>query len=236
MQSKNNVAIVIVVYNLSSLLAKQIGCIRKFCKDEFDIIVIDNSASPPEIEAIKFITTDMGIRLIKTYSADANGSEGHVFACNFSYRKLKEEYEFFFYLDHDNFPIRDFSVCEILHGRGIAGLSQKKEKTYFWPGCVMWDNRTIDHDIIDFSCDHEIGLDTGGNLYKIVDKYGIDSCVFFNEKYYQNPYFRTGFYNFYSTINDDMFMHFINSSGWNPVENNEERINSLINVLTERIK
>jgi hypothetical protein len=59
--------------------------------------------------------------------------------------------------------------------------------------------------------------------------------VFFNEKYYQNPYFRKGFYNFYSTINDDMFMHFINASEWNPVSGQEERINTLLFILNERI-
>jgi hypothetical protein len=59
--------------------------------------------------------------------------------------------------------------------------------------------------------------------------------VFFNEKYYQNPYFREGVYNFYSTFNDDMFMHFINGSGWNPTPNDEDRINALLNVLNERI-
>jgi hypothetical protein len=59
--------------------------------------------------------------------------------------------------------------------------------------------------------------------------------VFFDEKYYENPHFKKTMYNFYATINDDMFMHFINSSGWNKIEGNEERINSLINILEERM-
>jgi hypothetical protein len=116
----------------------------------------------------------------------------------------------------------------------MAGLGQEKKKTYFWAGCVMWDNRAIEHSLIDFSTNQEFGLDTGGNLYKVIEQYGKDSCIFFDEQYYENPYFKKTFYNFYSTINKDMFMHFINSSGWNKISDNEERINSLLNILEQR--
>jgi len=236
MQLKNKVGIVTVTYNVSSLLWKQIELIRKYCKDEYDIIVVDNSNESDAIDAVKYITTESKVGYIKTQSAHGSGSDSHVFACNTSFFKLKYDYEFFFYLDHDNFPIREFSVEEILKGRGIAGLGQQKSKLYFWPGCVMWDNRTIDKEIVDFSVSHEWGLDTGGNLYKVIERYGLDACIFFNEKYYENPVFKRSFYNFYSTINDDMFMHFINSSNWNPTEGNDERLNSLLNILEERTK
>jgi len=233
MQSKNKVGIVIVTYNVSALLWKQIELIRKYCKDDYDIIIVDNSNDNDAIDAIRYISTESRVGYMKTQSAHGSGSDSHVFACNTSFFKLRDDYDFFFYLDHDNFPIRDFSVTGILNGKCIAGLGQHKSKLYFWPGCVMWNNTTIDKDIIDFSVSHELGLDTGGNLYKVIEKYGIESCVFFNEKYYENPGFKKSFYNFYATINDDMFMHFINASNWNPTEANTERLNSLINVLVE---
>jgi hypothetical protein len=235
MPKGNRLAIVTIVYNTSALLTGQVDCIRKYCKDtNYDIIVVDNSNDRTVIEAIQYYCTELKVTRIKTVSAEANGSDSNVFVCNHAYFLLKDRYDFFLYLDHDTFPLRDFSVLKILEGRAIAGLAQEKTKTYFMQNCLMWDNRTIDHNLIDFGVDHELGLDTGGKLYKIIEKYSKDACVFFNEQYYQNPYFRQGFYNFYATFNDDMFMHFINGSNWNPTEGNEERINSLINILNER--
>lgn len=231
----NKIAVVIITYNASGLITKQVECIRRFCKDDFDIVIFDNSTIPKEIDTIKYFTTGINVCYTKIYSSDENGSESAIFALNFSYFKLRDKYDFFCYFDHDMFPIRDFSILEIIHGRAIAGLGQGTDRLYFAPQCVMWDNRTIDHNLINFSANQQLGLDTGGELYKIVEKYGKDACVVFNEKYYQNQYFRTGFYNFYSTINDDMFMHFINASGWNPSEKNEERVLTLLSILEERI-
>lgn len=232
---RTKLAIVIITYNVSNLLSRQINLIRKYCKDsDYEIIVFDNSNKKDKIDDIKYLTTELGVELFKILSVESAGSESNVFACNVAYSLLKDKYEFFFYLDHDTFPLRDFSVLEILHGRAIAGVGQVKKKKYFQQTCLMWDNRTIDHDLINFSFSHELGLDSGGMLYKIIEKYTEGACVFFNEGYCQNPYYRTGFYNFYSVINDEMFMHFINASNWNPTPDNEARINGLINILDER--
>jgi len=218
MQSVNKIAIVIIVYNIDSLILRQVECIERFCKDSYDII-------------IEYHAKRLAIEYIKTFSSDKNGSESHVFACNLSYQKLRNRYDYFLYLDHDNFPIRELSILNILKDKAMAGLGQKKSRLYYWPGCVMWNDTKFKNNIIDFSCNNKLGLDTGGNLYKAIESIGEDNCVFFNEHYRGNPYFKKGFYNFYATINDGMFMHFINGSNWNPTDKNEERINSLINIL-----
>jgi len=235
MQSESKLAIVIVVYNIPSLITKQIECIRKYCKDEHDIIVIDNSDIKEVYEAVEYYCQQANVRRIKTFSADKEGSNSHVFACNLSYQKLKDEYDMFFYLDHDNFPIKEFSVRGILEDKSMAGLGQGKSTIYYWAGCVMWDDKKTGKDIIDFSVNHELRLDTGGNLYKAIERCSIDNCKFFSEVYHENPHFKNSFYNFYAVIGDT-FMHFINASGWNPTEGNIERINSLINILTEKTK
>lgn len=234
---KRKLAIVIITYNVSKLLQKQIELIRRFCKDEeYDIVVFDNSSQRDKIEAIQYIANQAEVELLKINSTDAPGTESNVWACNLSYTMLKDKYQFFLYLDHDTFPLRDFSVLDILHGRLIAGVGQVKKKTYFQQTSLMWDNRSIDHELIDFNFSHELGLDSGGMLYKIIEKYTEGACIFFNEQYHQNPYFRRGFYNFYATINDEMFMHFINASGWNKIGGNEERVDSLLAVLDERTR
>lgn len=237
---KNNekVAIVIIAYNNSDFIIKQAQCIRRFCKDDFDIIVIDNSSRNELAEAIRYHALNLKCIYIKTQASSRNGTESHAFACNFAYFKYKDQYRYFFFTDHDSFPIKKFSVKGILENKVMAGLGQSKPsgKTYFWAGCVMFDNSKVDSSLIDFSPSHELGLDTGGNLYKVIERYGEKKCVFFNEAYHQNPDFNKSFYNFYSSINNEMFMHFINGSNWANAISNEERINSLMNILEERIK
>ena len=239
METKSDkVAIVIVVYNIADLIVKQINCIRKFCTDENDIIIIDNSTNKEVSDAIVYYNnTIMNCLYFKTQASSEGGSESHVFACNWAFQSLVDKYDYFCYLDHDNFPIRNFSVKEILKDNIIAGLGQQpKDTKYFWAGCVMFNVEKIEKELIDFSTNHELQIDTGGMLYRIIEKYGNDKCLFFNESYIQNPNFNKSFYNFFAMINDEMFMHFLNSSNWAKASDHKERINSLLNILNEKIQ
>ncbi len=105
---------------------------------------------------------------------------------------------------------------------------------YFWPGCLYLNLTAIDRDIVDFSTNAEYGLDTGGNLYLLIEKYGEDHCLFFNEAYYQNPYIKTKLYGNYAMINDETFLHCINGSGWNETSDNAARMAALVNVIKDK--
>ena len=224
-------AIVIITYNAHDLLLKQIECIRKFCKDQHSIIVVDNSTDSESIEAIKFYCNQQDVERIKTNASSKNGSESHSFSANLSYLILRDRFDLFFYLDHDCFPVRNFSVIEILSDTAFAGLGQEKSKKYIWPGCLLFDSTKIDESMIDFSPSHIHGLDTGGNMHTAISIYGAN---YFNEVYEQNEAFPTPPYNFYSMIHDYTFMHFVNASNWSGSENNADRINSLINILKQK--
>lgn len=230
----NKTIIIIITYNNADLINRQVEYIRKFCKDEFDIAIIDNSNKKEVIDAIMYYNNTLGCLYYKTRASTADSSQSHCFAANFAYDKFKDGYKYFAFFDHDLFPVVDFSVEKILNGKIMAGIVQEKSKKYFWPGCLLFDNSKIDQSIIDFSTNREFQLDTGGNLYKIVEKYNCDEFIFFNEQYFENPYFKKSRYNFYSMINNGMFMHFINGSNWNNSEHHVERINSLLNILNEK--
>jgi hypothetical protein len=146
---------------------------------------------------------------------------------------LKGQYRYLLFLDHDNFCFLPFSVPEMLKGRAMAGLGQGSAKVYYWAGFVMFDREQVDH--ADFSCNAEFGLDTGGNLYKAIEKAGIENCGFFGEEYFENPNFVSDNpkYNHYTVI-AAKFMHFVGGSNWEGVDRNEERVNSLLNILKER--
>ncbi len=230
------VAVVVITYNLpSDVFLLQIEAIKKFCKDDFEIQIFDNSNDMNKAADISYHAKELGLSYNKTNASSENGSDSHSFAAGVSYQFLRNKYKAFLYLDHDCIPVREFSILEMLgEDKIIGGLGQGGNKTYFWPGMVFWRNDKIDNDIIDFNFSHDLGLDSGGNLYKIIEKYGIEKCLFFNEEYCQNPNYN-GKYNHYAMINNGMFMHFVNTSGWNPIEDNTTRINSLINIAKEKI-
>src|SRR5688572_25347760 len=96
----------------------------------------------------------------------------------------------------------------------------------------MFRNSDIENDLIDFS--PEPGLDTGGSLWRVIEKYGEKACVFFNESYHENPYFKNKEQGHYAMINNEMFMHFVAASNWKNQEKHQERVSALINVAKEK--
>lgn len=220
--------IFIVAYNCPTLLVPQLELIRKFCKDDFEIVILDNSTDLEASKGIKWHSKDC--RYIKTNASSKMGSGSHSFAANLGYGRFGNNYDYNFWLDHDALPIKPFSVVEMLEGKLMAGLGQEKDKTYFWPGCFMFNSNKVKD--VDFS--PLPGLDTGGGTYKLIEKHGLESCVFFSEAYFENPYFvcDNPKYNYYTVI-AETFMHFIGGSGWESLERNEERINSLLNIVKE---
>lgn len=232
---KTRTAIVVVAYNTAQLIKPQVECIRKFCTDNPDIIVIDNSSDLQAADGVRHHAGILGCEYLKTNATSINSSDSHSFAANLSYQKLRDSYEYFAYLDQDLFPVKEFSVAGILGDKIMGGIGQQKgDKKYFWQGALLFNNTLVDKDLIDFSPNSEFRLDTGGNLFRMIEKFGEDRFVFFNEIYEQNPGFTKSFYNFYSMIYDKHFMHFIASSNWNYKEHHEERINSLLNILYEK--
>lgn len=221
------VGIVIITYNQPDLLPRQLDCLQRFCKDEYKVLVVDNSTVLEARTAIKYHARNCSY--IRSKASATNGSESHAFAANLSYIKYKDDFDYLFWLDHDCFPFAQFSVAEILNGKVVAGLLQAKEQTYFWPGCFMVDCKQVKD--VDFSV--ALGLDTGGMTYKILAEHGGDNCVFFSEVHEQNPYFNKSRYNFYSVINGG-FLHFIAASNWNEQDHHQERVNSLFNVLQNK--
>lgn len=222
------VAIVIITYNQPELLVKQLELLQRFCKDEHDVVIVDNSTKPQAIIDIRYHARKCK-HVIRAKAATADASESHAFAANLSVTKYADQYDYLFWLDHDCFPFKPFSVVETLGSKTLAGLAQAKHETYFWPGCFMV--KTSEVKGIDFS--PSTGLDTGGNTYKLIKEQGLDNCEFFSEIHEQNPYFNKTRYNFYSVI-ADTFLHFIAGSDWANVGHNEERINSLFNVLQDK--
>ena len=183
------VGVIIITYNLDSrIFLLQQEAIKKFCKDEYEVRIVDNSSDAEAAEAIRYHSENLGLSYIKTF-AGGMGSDSHSFAANLAYNKYKYDFSSFAFLDHDVVPFADFSVEKILGDKLMAGVAQNTKHTYFWPGLFLFNAQEIDRDIIDFNPSNQLGLDTGGCTYKAIEKYGKGKCIFFSEAYYQNPYF-----------------------------------------------
>ena len=220
--------IVIVTYNRPDFLPIQLELIRSFCLDEHEVVVVDNSTIEAAATEISIIASQC--RHYRTAAHSKNGSDSHAFAANFAFNKLRDDYEHYLFIDHDIFPTKPFSVPEMLCDRFIGGLGQVKHKTYLWPGFVFWRNDKIES--LDFST--SLGLDTGGNTWKEVERIGVDGIAWQSEVYHENQYFKEPPYNFYSVIGGH-WMHWINGSGWNKQNGQEERIESLKRILYENL-
>lgn len=229
--------VVIICYNISSeVFLLQVAALKKFCKDDFTIEVVDNSSHNDLAEQIRYHSAIIGVDYIRTNSSSINSSDSHSFAANLAYHRFKNKYDLLFFTDHDCIAVCEFSAVEILKGGHVlAGIGQGAKKKYIWPGCLFICVAALDDkDIIDFSPNAEYGLDTGGNLWKAIEKYGQETCVFFNEAYHQNPDFVSSELGHYAMINNGMFMHFIAGSNWSNQKDHQKRISSLINVAKEK--
>lgn len=235
---QDKVGIIIVVFNISNLIEKQIYLINKYCKDDYDIIIMDNSNNLQEADNVRRICLKLNCIYNKVNSS-ADFSQSHASACNKAYLLYKDKYKYNLFLDHDNFPIKDFSIKNNLLNKILGGVGQiridknsGKEIYYYWPGCVMINNQLINSNLVDFSTNPKLGLDTGGNLHKVIDYHGIDSCINFDQYDIQNDLFDHWTYNIIcnqkSSENEFQFMHFINASNWTSFDKNNERINSLL--------
>lgn len=219
-------AVIIIAFNDSRLVEKQLELIDRFCIEKPDIIIFDNS----DVECTNVACKSNHVYYNFT-GYYLNPSDSHSTAANTAYKLFSPFYDKLLFLDHDCFPIKKFSINKMLNGWYIAGLGQQKTKTYFWPGCVAFDVEKLNGFPVDFSTNREYGLDTGGNLFHVIETFG---GVFLNEQCVINPYFTELPYNFYSTIHNGTFMHFTNASNWNKTPLNEQRIETLYKILSEK--
>lgn len=227
-------AIIIIAFNDVDLIGNQINLITKYCKDieNTDIIIFDNSSVEITAKMIEGFHQSKPYILYHRFTGmHFNPSESHAYACNMAYKFYSKDYTSILFLDHDCFPVNPFSVEEMVSGYMVAGIAQDKDKKYFWPGCVAFNVEALLGVVPNFSISHEYGLDSGGLLYKLIELFGEERCCFFNEEKKTNESFPDPTYPEYSMINDGMFMHFINASGWNKNENNNARIQSLYRIL-----
>jgi glycosyltransferase involved in cell wall biosynthesis len=231
--------IITVAFNSSKLIEYQIKCVKKYCTDNHEFIVVDNSNNNDESEKIKNVCFENNIRFIRTNydltNSFNNPSNNHGMALNYVYKLLKNEFDYLLFIDHDLFPIKNFSVEEILGDNIIAGHEQIISNIkYFWPGFIILSKLDEEFDFTPV-----VGLDTGGKLSSFIAKNANKSLTIKHkhvpidlkiDNYYMHE--------FYDDLHNGTFMHFIKASNWCNVsaEIFNLRQNHLFGVLDNFIK
>lgn len=230
------VGIVVITFNISTrVFILQMEAIKKFCQDDFVIEVVDNSNDEAMAEAIRHHAGVQEVNYTKVVSATQDPSLSHSFAANMAYKKFHPFYDALLFLDHDCIPVKPFCVKEMLDGGLIAGMLSGHALSYFWPGLFLISSQ-VDPSLVDFSPNPKLRYDTGGGLSILKDTYGDEKCRYVDEVGHQNIHqLNHKEYYFYMMMYKGTFMHFINSSNWRGLENDEARVSSLIAIATEKI-
>lgn len=234
-------AFVIVIYNIDHLLQRQLDLIRKYCKGEYDIIVINNSDIEAKANSINVICNANGLIYLKTDSGGANPSDSHAFAISVAHNTYRDSYRRICYLDHDIFPVKEFSFDGLLNDTYVAGNHQQRPYAdgvieYMWPGLLAINYNMVDKDLINCypTVVNGVMLDTGGRLYNLLNTLPRDKYRFLDEIYERNPAMEKSQYSYYSMMADKTFMHFIGASNWMGKKDTEQRVQTLLKILDEK--
>jgi len=216
--------IVSIAFNSAELILKQLETFKS-CTDDYDFIIIDNSNDDA---SIKYHAEINNCEYAKIHSHEGSPSLSHSFAADFAWIRYKAQYDVLFFVDHDLFPIKPFSIFEMLGENNLMGLSQERKGVkYLWPGCLALRTSLDGVDFAPVKIRHQ-QLDTGGSLHRLLKQ----PVRYLSEEYHNNPHVQDA-KSFYAVL-EDTFMHFIKGSNWNHQTNHTQRLNSLFNILEQR--
>ena len=172
-----------VAFNNEKVIDYQIKLMKKNFKDEHQHIIVDNSSDEAISKEIRKICVDSDIMYIKLPKNTLFCSQSHALALNYTWRNViakRECLKYFWFLDHDIFPIKETSVLPYLKNQKMYGyLVDKNRRWYLWDWWFIWPwfcffdksiskkfNFSLYKNFIPFRA-----LDTGGKNRKHIYKY-----------------------------------------------------------------
>lgn len=218
------IGIFVVAFNNSVFTERQIISLKKYIRNKFDLVYIDNSTTENNIK-------DVCIKHNMNYEKNTNQrynepSIDHSSTLNYIYNKHKDKYNTFMFLDHDIFLYDYLDFNDYIEYDFIGAKQERDTRIYLWPGCLIV-NGNYDLNFLPLP-----GLDSGGGLTNLIkDK----KVLFLEEKHEKNNDFNKSYYDFYSII-DNKWFHFVNGSNWNYTNDHQERIDSLFRIYDSLVK
>ena len=236
-----------IAFNNVFLIEQQIRLVKKHITDENYIhIIADNSDSKEKREQIKNLCQKENIEYVSLpfnwfQKVHFKACYAHGLSMTWIYynviKKLKPKY--FGYLDHDIFPINNYSVVEKIQSQDFFGRlidrtpeNSQKPLWYLWAGfCFFRFDKVKNLNISFYPCVVDgVYLDTAGSVYlSLYKNYSL------NDLYLGAPlvekYFREG-NNYHSDLLhfiDNDWVHTINGSNWKKVKEKDDFLKDFLN-------
>ena len=153
-------------FNRPDFIGIQIDSFKRFVKNEFDFLVVNNSCD----SNIEKTCEDLQICCINLNNKDLNPSESHSLGLNELKKFIKNDGNIHVILDHDMFIIEDIDFFDYMGDKSIMFIEQKREElTYMWPGLIVINSNLCPNlQDLDFSFGIFEGIrcDSGGQSYK----------------------------------------------------------------------
>lgn len=243
--SENENIILTIAFNNAEVIEEQIHTIKEHCKDEYCYLVADNSTDVTISKKIEEICTNQSdvvyFRLPKWNYKKLNPSNSHGVALNYVFKSIFKGHKNIsnvLILDHDIFPIKDFSIREMSHKQDVYGLKmQSKAVWYIWPGFMYINIGKFDMQKLNFKPGY--GGDTGSSNWKMIYetlsekemKFVSLRKMFINEEKYKE-FTRQGSE---LDILDESWLHMVNASDWAGVGGMDLKLQSVRELLDKGI-
>jgi len=157
-----------IAFNNVAVIAEQARLLKKYLADPFAHTVFDNSSDPDCSQSIEAVCRSLDVGYIRLpRSPVATPSESHGLALTWAYRNhlAPRGADYFGFLDHDVFPIRQTRLIELVQDQGVAGhLQQRGDRWYLWPGFCFFARGLVGDLKLDFM--PAPGVDTGGAIWE----------------------------------------------------------------------
>lgn len=158
----------------------QLKSLKDFCKDDFELIIMNNGSSTERIDAIKLEAEKNNLthHFIEN-PIHSDPTIACAYPINQTLKKFiqqEKEADLSIIIDSDMFLIQPFSFTDFVEDYEIAAVKQRRgdDINYIWNGIVIINHKTIQHlQELDFGYQIINGhhMDVGGNTYFFFKKY-----------------------------------------------------------------
>lgn len=249
---KMELYVITIAYNHTRLIEKQIELVKQHVKDKNYLhVVVDNSPKKEERRQIKeicvrenigYVPVPLFIDRLICHKVFGNGiSHGAALNWMFYYFLKQRKPIWFALLDHDVFPMEDYSFVNRLGEQDFYGVERIKEHGwYLWPGWCIFRYDAISDCNPNFLPYYlkESFLDSGGGNYsRFYGKYDLKIIKFPSvvTKRIQHSKGLTAYNDIYHgdcvQLIDNKWLHFINGSNCAKIPGKEKLVDKMIDNI-----
>ena len=170
------VKIYVTVFSRPEFIQIQYNQLKKYCRDDFEYIVINNSKND-EIDAeIVNITTENSIRTISVVKDHKIPNVSHFNALNTAFNvdvKNKNDNDLIVVMDSDVFPFKSFSFKNIIGDSEVGGIYQQRQNTEIEYLCPIFTILTNKVDLSDIDFSWKVYTDCGGSTDNFIKSHNL---------------------------------------------------------------